>query len=253
MREGRIAEQPARSARSAMVSAMIALLSVLSPLSPRAIQARNAFSRRSRRDENCRNGSTLERCRVMTCLPFMPRSSAAAAAASRTKSGRPGEIGLAVELHRVGLLVGQHVLAERGAERRQPLDDGRRGVASCRDRAPRLRGDAWCGGAPARASARRSGRARCASDRARRYAPNRLRASASCSSAPRCGARCRARSPAAHRCCRCWRAGRTRRSTRCKRRPAFSSGDDGVVEGGRGVLARDRRDLGVRARRRRAR
>ena len=72
-----------------MVSAMIALLSVLPPVSPRAIQARNAFSRRSRRAENCRNGSTLERCKVMTCLPVMPRSSAAALAAARTKSGRP--------------------------------------------------------------------------------------------------------------------------------------------------------------------
>ncbi len=79
----------ARSARSATISAMIALLSVLPPLSPRAIQARNAFSRRSRRDENCRNGSTLERASVMTCLPGRPRSSAAARAAARTKSGRP--------------------------------------------------------------------------------------------------------------------------------------------------------------------
>src|ERR1043166_6516794 len=68
---------------------MIALLSVLPPLSPRAIQARNTFSRRSRRAENCRNGSTLDRPSVMTCLPAMSRSVAAERAACRTKSGRP--------------------------------------------------------------------------------------------------------------------------------------------------------------------
>ncbi len=37
--------------------------------------------------------------------------------------GQACEIGLAVQRHRIGLLVGQHVLAERGAERREPLDD----------------------------------------------------------------------------------------------------------------------------------
>ncbi len=103
---------------------MIALLSVLPPSSPRAIQARNAFSRRSRRAENCRNGSTLERDSVMTCLPAMPAlGRGRARRLASTKSGRPAQIVLAVEHERVGLLVGEHVLAERRAERRQPLAD----------------------------------------------------------------------------------------------------------------------------------
>ena len=57
--------------------------SLAAPLSPRAIQARKTFSRRSRRAENCRNGSTLDRDSVITCLPACPRSSAAARAADR--------------------------------------------------------------------------------------------------------------------------------------------------------------------------
>src|SRR5213079_3266551 len=67
--KGGVASSFACSARSATISAMIALLSVAPPPSPRTIQARKTFSRRSRRAENCRNGSTLERERVMTCLP----------------------------------------------------------------------------------------------------------------------------------------------------------------------------------------
>ena len=54
--------------------------------------------------------------------------------------GQAGEIGLAVQLHRVGLLVGQHVLAERRAERRQPLDDRGEALLLVRRRAPRPRG-----------------------------------------------------------------------------------------------------------------
>ena len=42
--------------------------------------------------------------------------------------GQAGKIGFAVELHGVGLLVGQYVLAERGAKRRQPLDDRRQAL-----------------------------------------------------------------------------------------------------------------------------
>ena len=72
-----------------MVSAMIALLSVLSLLSPRAIQARNAFSRRSRREENCRNGSTLERDSVIDVL------AGHAALLGRGARGRAHEIGQA--------------------------------------------------------------------------------------------------------------------------------------------------------------
>ena len=55
----------------------------------------------------------------------MPRSAAARAAASRRKSGRPCEIGFAVENERVGLLVREDVLDELRAERREPLGDRR--------------------------------------------------------------------------------------------------------------------------------
>jgi hypothetical protein len=42
--------------------------------------------------------------------------------------GQASEIDLAVERHGVGLLVGQHVLAKRGAECGEPLDDGRQAL-----------------------------------------------------------------------------------------------------------------------------
>ena len=134
---------------------MIALLSVLPPLSPRAIQARNAFSRRSRRAENCRNGSTLERDSVMTCLPGHAALGGGGARGGAHEIGQAGEIGLAVEHQRVGLLVGQHVLAERGAERRQPLGDLGQPLLARRHRARRPRAEHRCDSAPARAPARR--------------------------------------------------------------------------------------------------
>src|SRR6202022_138026 len=59
--------------------------------SPRWIQARNAFSRRSRRAENCRKGATLERDKVMPCLPGRPRSAAVRAAAETSDAGRPAK------------------------------------------------------------------------------------------------------------------------------------------------------------------
>ena len=68
---------------------MTALLSLSLALSPRAVKARNTFSRRSRRLELFRNGSTKERDSVMTALPGMPRSSAAALAATIKLSDRP--------------------------------------------------------------------------------------------------------------------------------------------------------------------
>ena len=53
----------------------------------------------------------------------MPRSSAAARGRGADEIGQAREIIFGFERQRVGLLVGQHVLAERGAERREPLDD----------------------------------------------------------------------------------------------------------------------------------
>ena len=53
------------------------------------VQALKAFSRKSRLAEYCRNGSTLERAKVMAYLPAWPWSLAVCAAASRTASGRP--------------------------------------------------------------------------------------------------------------------------------------------------------------------
>ena len=102
---------------------MIALLSVFPPPSPRATQARKIFSRRSRRAENCRNGSTLEREIVTTCLPASPRSSAARPRRRAYEIGQAREVVLALEHQRIALLVRQHVLTEGGAERRQPLVD----------------------------------------------------------------------------------------------------------------------------------
>ena len=60
---------------------------------------------------------------MMTCLPSIPRSAAASAAASRSDVGRPGEIRLALQHQRIGALVGKHVLAELRAEHREPLGD----------------------------------------------------------------------------------------------------------------------------------
>ncbi len=113
----------ARSARSRTVSLMIAPLSCAPALAPRATKARNAFSRRSRRAENCRNGSSEERESVTACLPGCPRSAAVRAAAARKLSGRPTRSSGAVENHREGFFVGEHVLPELGAQRRQPFAD----------------------------------------------------------------------------------------------------------------------------------
>ena len=58
----------------------------------------------------------------MTCLPARPRSSAAARAArERSPAGRRDRPLL--EHQGEGLLIGQHILAEGGAEARQPLAD----------------------------------------------------------------------------------------------------------------------------------
>src|ERR1700757_3893712 len=104
---------------------MIALLSVAPPPSPRAIQARNAFSRRSRRAEYCRNGSMLERESGTKCPSLRPRSFASPrAGAPPHETRQPRQVLLALERERIGLLVGQHVLAERGAQTREPLVDG---------------------------------------------------------------------------------------------------------------------------------
>ena len=101
---------------------MVSLLSLALPLSPRAVKALNTFSRRSRRVELFRNGSTKERDSVITALPAMPRSSAAAFAAATKLSGQAVAIGLA-ELHEPVLLVAEQMVAEGGAEMGQPLVD----------------------------------------------------------------------------------------------------------------------------------
>ena len=101
---------------------MVALLSLALPLSPRAVKALNTFSRRSRRVELFRNGSTKERDSVMTALPGMPRSSAAAFARRDETVRQAGAIVLA-EFHEPVLLVAEQMVAEGGAEMGQPLVD----------------------------------------------------------------------------------------------------------------------------------
>ena len=59
----------------------------------------------------------------MAYLPGKPRASAAARALARAKSGRPAR-SASLQHEGIGLLVGQHVLPELGAEARQPLVDG---------------------------------------------------------------------------------------------------------------------------------
>ena len=60
---------------------------------------------------------------MMAYLPGWPRSSAAARGIGAGKIRQAGEIAL-LQHQRIGLLVGQHVLPELGAEARQPLVDG---------------------------------------------------------------------------------------------------------------------------------
>ena len=59
---------------------------------------------------------------MTACWPFRPRSSRGAARRRAREVRQAGEVVLA-ERHHVGLLVGEHVLAERGAERREPIPD----------------------------------------------------------------------------------------------------------------------------------
>ena len=94
-------------------------LSVSPPLSPRATQARNARSRRSRRGEKAqeRHDQAARQGDDVALLAALGR---------RLRRGgdevgrQPLEI-VRPERHRPGLLVGEHVLAEGGAEARQPL------------------------------------------------------------------------------------------------------------------------------------
>ncbi len=67
----------------------------------------------------------LERDRLMACLPLWPRSLAVCAAAARTRLRQAGQLVLGLQHEQVSLLVRQHVLAELGAERGQPLGDRR--------------------------------------------------------------------------------------------------------------------------------
>ena len=86
------------------------------------MKPRNIFSRRSRRLENCRNGSTLDRDKRhhIAVEPALARVRFHRLA---HEIGQAGKLGLVFELQRERLLVGEHVLAERGAERREPFDD----------------------------------------------------------------------------------------------------------------------------------
>ena len=59
----------------------------------------------------------------MAYLPAWPRSCAASRAAAICAAEQAGEVVLGFEHQGIGLLVGEHVLAECGAERRQPLAD----------------------------------------------------------------------------------------------------------------------------------
>ena len=128
----------ARSTRSFSVSATIARLSVLPPVSPRCVQAAKArLAQVAVRVENCRKGSISERDSVMTCWPGSPRSSATRAAAASSQSGSPARSSSVSSTSVVAGLVGQHVLAELGAERRQPLDDLRQARLLVRTEAAR--------------------------------------------------------------------------------------------------------------------
>ena len=98
-------------------------LSVGPSFSPRAAQARNAFSRRSRRLENCRNGSMLERDSVMPRCAGMPRSAASRPRDGEQRVGQAGEILRRLQRQHIGLFIGQNVLAELRAERREALVD----------------------------------------------------------------------------------------------------------------------------------
>ncbi|MEZ5904032.1 MAG: hypothetical protein R3C69_02650 [Geminicoccaceae bacterium] len=65
----------------------------------------------------------LERARVTTCLPTEPARRGAGSGGA-DEVGQAGQVRLAVENEHVGLLVGEQVLGEAGAERGQPLGDG---------------------------------------------------------------------------------------------------------------------------------
>ena len=158
MREARIAEQArAFVAQRRQSRRSPACCRSSPPLSPRAIQARNAFSRSSRRAENCRNGSTLERLKRHRVLALQ---AALLGGAARRRAGeirQAGEIVLA-ERHHVGLLVGEHVLAERRCRGSRAARRSPSAAASRPRRARRRRGGTARGSAPARAPARPSGR-----------------------------------------------------------------------------------------------
>src|ERR1700730_3834746 len=112
----------ALSSRRLRISTMASLLSLALPLSPRAVKALKTFSRRSRRPELFRNGSTNDRDSVMIALPAMPPSSGAAFGVGTKLSDQAGAVVLAM-FHEPVLLVAKQMVAERGAQMRQPLVD----------------------------------------------------------------------------------------------------------------------------------
>ena len=182
----------------------------------------------------------------MTCLPGMLALFGRGLRRIAHEVGQAGEIGLAVQRHRVGLLVGQHVLAERGAERREPLDDRRQ--AACFLSGVERRALAAVAGVVALQHALLLGReaeAVALVDRARRGGRTAPRSSGPWPSARRCAARCRARSPAARRSSRCRPGARTRRR-RAARRGRHSPARRWCCRSvGGSALRRDLGDLGV--------
>ena len=101
-----------------------------------------------------------------------------------------------------GLLVGEHVLPEGGAEARQPLAGSPSAASRSRALEPGARRARTCGGrARARGPARRSGRARPGAPSARRPGRRAPRSSSSRRGAPRAAGSARAAAPRSRRWC----------------------------------------------------
>ena len=127
----------ARSARSVQDLGHDLAVVGLAAVGAALIQALNAFSRRSRRAENCRNGSMLERDRRDGVLALVAVLGGRLRRRRPHRLGQSGQVRLALQHQQKVLLVGQHVLAELGAQRRQPLGDRRHAACAPWRRAPR--------------------------------------------------------------------------------------------------------------------
>ena len=65
----------------------------------------------------------LERDRVIACLPDCAALGGRLRRRGPHRLGQAGQLVLALQHQQIGLLVGQHILVELGAERRRPLGD----------------------------------------------------------------------------------------------------------------------------------